>query len=176
MIEFLKKETEGNAFFLIETVRALAEAAGRLELVGKIAIPDVIFTKGMQAILAQRVGRVPDDCIDLLRLAAVAGRELNLALLRALSPDTNLDEWLQQCCDAPVMQYGDGTWQFSHEKVRDFILSAIPESERPEMHRQVALAMEKIAHDLETVAAFLAYHWSQAGERKRAERYIQGKD
>jgi eukaryotic-like serine/threonine-protein kinase len=175
VIEFLKRETEGNAFFIVETVRALAEAAGRLDLIENITIPSLILTRGIQAILEQRVKRVPDECYDLLRVAAVAGRELNLALLRAASPDTNLDEWLQLCGDAPVMHYSDGTWQFSHEKVRDFILSAIPESERSDLHRQVALAMEIITADIDECAAFLAYHWSQAGERAKAEAYARRK-
>ena len=30
-IEFLAKESEGNAFFLVESIRALAEDAGRLD-------------------------------------------------------------------------------------------------------------------------------------------------
>jgi eukaryotic-like serine/threonine-protein kinase len=175
VVEFLKRETEGNAFFLIETVRALAEAAGRLDLIENITIPSLILTRGIQAVLEQRVQRVPDECHELLRVAAVAGRELNLALLRAASPGTNLDEWLQLCGDAPVMHYTDGTWQFSHEKVRDFILNAIPDSERSDLHRQVALAMEIIAADIEECAAFLAYHWGQAGERKRAELYAERK-
>ncbi|MBZ0298760.1 MAG: serine/threonine-protein kinase PknK, partial [Anaerolineae bacterium] len=40
MLTLLRRETEGNAFFLVEVVRALAEAAGRLSMVGDMTLPE----------------------------------------------------------------------------------------------------------------------------------------
>src|SRR5262249_43199459 len=39
VLELLKKETEGNVFFLVEVVRALAEQAGRLTEIGRATLP-----------------------------------------------------------------------------------------------------------------------------------------
>ena len=39
ILQLLERETEGNIFFLVETVRALAEEAGGLDNIGKVTIP-----------------------------------------------------------------------------------------------------------------------------------------
>lgn len=168
LIEFLKRETEGNAFFLVETVRALAEAAGRLDLVGKMTVPAPFLTQGIKAILRQRLARIPENCHHLMQLAAIAGREVHLELLHALEQDADLDEWLQICGDAAVIRVRDGTWEFTHDKLRDFILEDIPEAERRELHRRVAEAMERLSPDMDEHAPSLAYHWTQAGQADRA--------
>src|SRR5215218_8348240 len=82
LIDFLQRETEGNAFFLVETVRALAEEAGSLSAVGTETLPEHLFTGGMQQVIWRRINRVPSSAHGLLKLAAVIGRDLDLPLLR----------------------------------------------------------------------------------------------
>src|SRR5579864_9198264 len=74
VLELLKKETEGNVFFLVEVVRALAEQAGRLSDIGQATLPRHVFAGGVQLVIEQRLKRVPDNARPLLNLAAVAGR------------------------------------------------------------------------------------------------------
>jgi hypothetical protein len=49
VLKLLQKETEGNAFFLVETVNALAEKAGRLDAVGQTPLPEYILPVGCSA-------------------------------------------------------------------------------------------------------------------------------
>lgn len=95
VIDLLRRETEGNAFFLVEVVRALAEEAGRLTDIGRRTLPPQITAGGVQQVVRRRLSRVPDFAHGLLKLAAVAGRQVDLKLLEyALTPqlpDANPD-------------------------------------------------------------------------------------
>src|SRR5450755_186729 len=44
IVSFLERETEGNAFFLVEAVRELAEASGRLDRVSPEMLPEHVFS------------------------------------------------------------------------------------------------------------------------------------
>src|SRR5260370_256608 len=85
IIELLERETEGNVFFIVEVVRALAEAAGDLQLIGLATLPQHVFAGGVQTIVQRRLDKVPEKYWPLLRLAAAFGRELDLTVLYALA-------------------------------------------------------------------------------------------
>lgn len=171
VVELLRRETEGNAFFLVETVRALAEGAGQLGKIGVTRPPQFIMPLGMQAILQRRLSRVPKDARPTMHLASVAGRVLDLALLRAMEPEFDFDAWLMTCTDASVLEaYGD-TWRFSHDKLREAIQKSLPHDLHHDLHRRVAEAMEVVYPDPNEYAAALAHHWYVAGDRDKELHY-----
>lgn len=43
LVTFLQQETEGNTFFIVETLRVLAEEAGQLDRVAVMTLPKQIF-------------------------------------------------------------------------------------------------------------------------------------
>jgi hypothetical protein len=167
VVELLRRETEGNAFFLVETVRALAEGAGRLDKIGVTRPPQFIMPLGIQAILQRRLSRVPKDARPLMRLASVAGRVLDLALLREMEQETDFDAWLIACTDASVLEAYGETWRFSHDKLREAIQRSLPHDLHHELHRRVAEAMESLYPDTSEFAAALAHHWRVAGDREK---------
>jgi tetratricopeptide (TPR) repeat protein len=172
VVDLLRHETEGNAFFVVEVVRALAERSGRLEQIATMTLPDKVFAGGMREIAQRRLKRVPEDARSLLRLAAVAGREVDLNVLRALDPAMNLDIWATACVSAAVLDVQEDRWRFAHDKLREGVLVAIPENELPALHRQVAEAIEKVYPDDPESYATLAYHFQQAGIRDKAVQYL----
>jgi predicted ATPase len=82
VIDLLRKETEGNVFFLVEVMRVLAEEAGELERIGSMPLPRQVIAGGVQQIVQRRLDRVPARWRLLLNLAAVGGRQLDLSVLR----------------------------------------------------------------------------------------------
>lgn len=84
VLDVLKRETEGNAFFMVEVVRALADEAGRLADIGRMTLPERIFAGGVQQVIRRRLNRVPEWGQALLQVVAVAGRQLDVAVLRHL--------------------------------------------------------------------------------------------
>jgi predicted ATPase len=81
--------TEGNPFFLEESVRTLVEAG---VLVGERgayrlahALPTIQVPATVQAVLAARMDRLPPEEKRLLQTAAVIGTEVPLPLLQAIA-------------------------------------------------------------------------------------------
>jgi tetratricopeptide (TPR) repeat protein len=162
VVDLLRRETEGNVFFLIEVVRALAEEAGRLDQVSAMALPEHVFTGGVDRIIQRRLQAVPSEARGLLKLAAVAGRELDLDLLHQLAPAHRTEHWLSVCIDAAVVEFRDGQWRFTHDKLRHGLLASIDHNEQRDLHGRVATGLEMLYPDAVGHYAALSYHWAQA--------------
>jgi tetratricopeptide (TPR) repeat protein len=171
VLQFLSQETEGNVFFLIEVVRALAEEAGRLDRVTSMALPQHVFTGGVERIIQRRLDAVPSDSRELLNLAAIAGRELNPTLLARLDPTIRIDRWLSHCIDAAVIEFRDGQLRFSHDKLRHGLMSRLADGDRKRLHSTVAAEMEILYEGKSGHYAALSYHWGEAGETTKEAQY-----
>lgn len=170
LIELLRRETDGNAYFVVEVVRALAEEAGELERVAEINLHRRVLTGGVQRILQKRLERVPLSAQPLLRVAAVAGQQINEKLLRQIAPEIDFEEWLNRCADS-ALTVKDERWIFSHAKLREMVLNEIDADKRRQLHRQVAEAIIATTHDPAQEAATLTYHWGMAGDPAREGQY-----
>ncbi len=171
VLNLLNLETEGNVFFLVETMRALAEEAGRLDEVGRMTLPKTVFAGGVRQIVQRRLGRVPAGDRPLLKLAAVAGRALDLEVLQGVMPKTDLETWLTTCANVAVLEVIEGRWQFVHDKLRESLIDNLDEDERPALHGQIAIALEETYPQDPQHAAALAEHWYAAGEMDQAAHY-----
>jgi tetratricopeptide (TPR) repeat protein len=183
IVERLQQETEGNTFFMVEVVRALAEVAGRLESIGTMTLPRSIFAGGIQKVVQRRLERVPTWGHALLRLAAVAGRQLDLGVVDALVESIGdlaghtRDEWLHICADVAVLEIADERWRFAHDKLREGLLGEIDDEASKRMHRAVAEAIEHTHGEDDAQAAILTLHWAAAGDTDKESHYaaIAGK-
>ena len=85
----LIERAQGNPFFLEESVRALVETGvlagepGNYRLVKAMQVAQVPAT--VQAILAARIDRLPPEDKAMLQTASVIGKDVPLALLRAIT-------------------------------------------------------------------------------------------
>lgn len=120
---WLAQQTEGNPFFLVETLRTLADQAGTLDAIPNTQQPQYLLPRGLEPIIQQRLQKISDIDRDLLYIAAVIGRELDLQILSLFNDD--LDYWLVRCANAHVIAYEEGAWRFSHEKVREGVLAKL---------------------------------------------------
>lgn len=164
VVTLLEHETEGNAFFLVETVRALAEEAGGLDYVADVTLPMQIFAQGIQQIVQRRLQQVPAGARPLLEVAAVAGRELDLRLLRHILQTDSLDTQLQAAADVAVLEVRENHWRFSHDKLREALRNQLSLEARQDYHRQIATAIEAIYPNDRNYSVALANHWFAAGD------------
>lgn len=169
LLDLIEKETEGNTYFIIEVVRALAEEAGSLETVGRHGVPERILAGGMERVLARRLSRLQDEARTLLRLAAVAGRQLDLAILSEAQPP--LEELIQACADAGVLEVHDQRWRFSHDKLRERLLDELGSAERATLHRRIAQRIAVTYPDSSAHASQAAYHYREAQMPAEAAHY-----
>src|SRR4029450_1988846 len=81
--------TEGNPFFLEESVRTLVETGVLVGEPGAYrlaqALPTIQIPATVQAVLAARIDRLPPEEKRLLQTAAVIGTEVPLPVLQAIA-------------------------------------------------------------------------------------------
>lgn len=169
VVSLLQRETEGNVYFLVEIVRALAEDAGRLAHVGQKTLPLQVFSGGIQEVVRRRLGRLPGAAHSLLRLAAVIGRQIDLSLLRRVVDDVYLNEWLMTCANGGVLSVQDGVWRFDHDKLREGVLAELNDDARRSLHAQAGALIEQVYVEDVRQATALAYHWCVAGRPDREQ-------
>ena len=174
IIHLLQEETEGNAFFLVETVRALAEEAGGLQSVGGATLPQSIFAGGVRRIILRRLEQVPVHNRPPLKLSAIIGRALDLDVLRAAFPSLEMEPWLTACANVAVLEVQDKRWRFAHDKLREALLDELPPEEQRELHSQAAASIETAFHDdLAPHYGRLAWHHALSENTKQECKYAR---
>jgi serine/threonine protein kinase/tetratricopeptide (TPR) repeat protein len=179
--ELLERETEGNAFFLVEVVRALAEEAGGLnEVARQRSLPARVLAGGVQQVVRRRLARVIPAARGLLRLAAVMGRIIDAETLEYAASTfgidlgcADIDAWLIECGNVAVLESIEGKWRFAHDKLREALLDDLSADDARILHRQAAAALEVVHQDhLREFAGVLVGHWRAAGDPERERRYV----
>ena len=169
LIDLLQQETEGNIFFIVEVVRALADEVGQLADIATMTLPASVVAGGIQSIVQRRLEHVPAAARPLLALAAIAGRDLDTAVLQAIEPQTHLDRWLTQV--ASVIEVQENRYRFAHDKLREGLLQTLPAENIPALHQQVAQALEAAHPADDAFAGLTAFHWRQAGNIEREAQF-----
>lgn len=172
VVDLLEQQTEGNTYFMLEVVRALAEDAGSLTAVADIELPEQVLTGGMQAVLQKRLNRVDARYQPILRYSAVIGRRVNEELLRHLLPEVDMMAGLYESEAAAVLSVLDNQWQFAHDKLRDSLLANLEVDDRRQLHRDVAQALEARYRDDAAYNEVLLEHWRQAGDTEKELQYL----
>lgn len=169
LVAFLARESEGNAFFLTEAVRAVAEEVGRLDQVRSSTLPENVFSEGMRSLMLRRLEKLPPSSIPGLRASALIGRRIDPRLLSEVLPEIDLESWLALCGGAAVLEPHGYGWRFSHDKLRDIILEEIDPDTRQALHRSIAEAIEAMyGTDSPDWIPALAIHWEGAGVAEKA--------
>jgi tetratricopeptide (TPR) repeat protein len=172
-VQTLQQQTGGNAFFLTEILRALAEEAGELEAIQ--AGQDIIFTDQIGKIFDRRWGALSEACRALMQGAAVAGREIDLRLLTALWPGQELEALLGEAAEYHVAEWREGAWRFEHDKLRERILGRIPPDDLRGWHARIATGLESF-YQQDSLGLLLlpmiAQHWEDAGRFLNAMPYL----
>lgn len=175
LLSFLERETEGNTFFLVEVVRALAEEAGGLGAIGHQALPEQLFPEGVLSILQRRTARLSSAVAALLPAAAVTGRLLNLKILskifQSCGASLTVDQFLLETAEAALLEIFDGRWRFTHDKFRTGVLRQVDDEALRRWHRLAAEAIDELYPDDPEWAAPLTHHWGIVGDRQMETIY-----
>jgi hypothetical protein len=175
LADLLQSETEGNALFMIEVLRELAQLAGHLDQIGVVTLPQRLFSGGIQTVLRRRLARLPEAARSLLTLAAIVGRQLDLALLRELGEQVastlDFETWLDLCANRAILERVDDQWRFTHDKLRETLLASLAKAEFAALSRQVAQAIEQRYPDDSHHWEALAHHWANARHLVKEAHY-----
>lgn len=175
LVDLLFKETEGNVQFVIEVIRTLAQEAGDFYQISSMELPKEVTAGGIQLILQRRLENLEDADFSLLRACAFIGREINEALLTQLIQKQgqvyNIEDWLAKCLNRGIFDLHNGTWRFSHDRLRTSVTQDLDSKETVKLHEQIALVIEQVYPDAPEHYAKLQYHWSQADNRSLELKY-----
>jgi predicted ATPase len=170
VVDLLQRETEGNVFFLVEVVRALAEDAGGLQRIGLMTLPANIFAGGVQQVVQRRLDHIPFENRHLLRVAAISGRYLDLAVLKAIDPEVDLDNWLALCSNAAILEAADERWRFAHDKLREGLLKDLSNEQKHDLHILIAEKMQEVYREqIDEYAGIIADHYEEAKDLRYAQ-------
>ena len=134
------ERAEGNPFYAIELARLLGEDAD--------AARDV--PASVRDAVRRRLGQLGDDTLDVLTIAAVTGRDIDLPVL-ARATSCELGRCLDLLDPAAVHRLlvdsreAPGALRFNHSLVREVLLDGLTPTRRARLHLQVADAIAAAA-------------------------------
>ena len=175
LLQHLVRQSEGNPFFAVQTVRALVDerqlcATGegwQYEKSESAQLPRAIGD-----LLARRIERLSRGRRDILALAAVLGREFDPEVLVAAcdrdEADVHdaLDEGLASAVLAPSTRERP-LLTFTHVQLTRALLQSVNPLRLRRLHERIARALETMPH---RDPAILAIHFDAAGSSSNAYR------
>jgi class 3 adenylate cyclase/tetratricopeptide (TPR) repeat protein len=170
----LIERTEGNPFFLEESVRTLVEdkvlagerGAHRLAR----ALPAAQVPDSVQAVLAARIDRLPPEDKRLLQSASVIGRVVPFALLAAIAglPEDALRQSLARLHAAEFLYettlFPDLEYAFKHALTHEVAYASLLQERRRDLHARIVGAMETLYADRRAEQVERLAHHALQGE------------
>src|SRR5207244_2676894 len=157
LIHLLITRTEGNPFFLEESVRTLVETGVLIGEPGAYRLGQVLPTiqvpATVQAVLAARIDRLPPEEKRLLQTAAVIGYDVPLPLVQAIAelPEADLHRGLAHLQAAEFLYetrlFPEREFTFKHALTHEVAYGSLLQERRRALHAQVVTALEALAGD-----------------------------
>jgi class 3 adenylate cyclase/tetratricopeptide (TPR) repeat protein len=180
----LIERTEGNPFFMEESVRTLIEThvligeRGAYRLAKDVATIQV--APSVQAMLAARIDRLPPEAKKLLHCAAVIGHEGPLVLLQAIVEEDDdgvrhalshlqAGAFVYETCLFPDLEY-----TFRHALTHEVTYRSLLHEQRRVLHARIVEAIERLyANRLAEHTERLAYHAFRGEVWEKAVSYLR---
>ncbi|BCB76552.1 hypothetical protein GCM10022251_22660 [Phytohabitans flavus] len=156
--------TAGNPFFVRELSRLLADGGALTEdAAARAGVPSTV-----RDVVHDRMAGLDDGSQDLLQVAAIVGRDIDL---RVLARAAGLDGQAILHHLAPLEALGllgptpgdPYSYRFAHDLVRESVAGSTPRRRATQLHLRVAEALEWNDSDGETATESLAHHLWAAG-------------
>jgi class 3 adenylate cyclase/tetratricopeptide (TPR) repeat protein len=172
--QLLIARTEGNPFFLEESVRTLVETGvlvgepGTSRLVKSLDSLRVPAT--VQAVLAARIDRLPQEEKRLLQTAAIIGTAVPLLLLQAIAelPEAELYHSLAHLQAAEFLYetrlFPEHEYTFKHALTHEVANSSLLQERRRALHARIVEALEALAGDRVAEEVERLAHHAMRGE------------
>ncbi len=175
LVRYLIELSEGNPLFADELLRTLERegivrqvgSSWRLADLSTAPIPSLI-----QQLIERRMESLDERSRSAIRVAAVIGQKVPLAMWELLVDPASLGEAMQEAMDAGLIRGASEVSgiTFRHALVRNAVYATVMLHERRALHGKLAeLFMNRSRQDLESIS----FHLKQAGDERAAEWLIR---
>jgi tetratricopeptide (TPR) repeat protein len=180
----LIERTEGNPFFLEESVQTLVETrvlVGDRGAYRMARAPEAWqIPATAQAIVAARIDRLPPEDKRLLQAASVIGKDVPFALLHAIAdmPENSLRRGLTQLQAAKFLYetslFPDLEYTFKHALTHEVAYGSVLQDRRRALHARIMGALEALYPDrVAEQVERLAYHAFRGELWEKAVTYLR---
>jgi predicted ATPase/class 3 adenylate cyclase len=184
LTRLLIARTDGNPFFLEESVRTLVETGALVGAPGAYrlaqSLPTIQVPATVQAVLAARIDRLAPEDKRLLQTAAVIGTEVPFPLLQALSevPEEALHRGLDHLQAAELLYetrlFPEREYTFKHALTHEVAYSGLLQERRRVLHGRIVEVLEAlVAERLTEQVERLAHHAWQGEVWEKAVYYLR---
>ncbi|MDD5371613.1 MAG: BTAD domain-containing putative transcriptional regulator, partial [Anaerolineaceae bacterium] len=189
-VAFLNR-TQGHPLFAVELLQSMAAGGGLIKdkhgrLIESSALDWDILPARVEAVIAERLGRLPKRLLDVLQVASVEG-EVFMAEVAAqvLGVDENeIVRWLSvEIGKEHRLARSEGVrWQgsqrlfqyrFDHILFQKYLYTTLDPFERAHWHGMIGSTMENLFGDsVADMAVSLSWHFEKAENKKKAIHYL----
>ncbi len=146
----LVEQTQGNPFFLEESVRTLVETRAMVGERGAYRLGTNVNTirvpPTVQSVLAARIDRLPPEDKRLLQSASVVGKDVPLGILQAIAelPEGEVRRGLRslQAAEFLYETRPDLEYTFTHALTHDVAYGSLVQPRRQALHTRIVEAIE----------------------------------
>jgi len=197
--ETLTRHTDGNPLFTVELLRGLRERGDLVQdEAGRwVEGPELDWGRlpaRVEAVIAERIGRLPSMCRAILAVASVKGEVFRaevVARVRGVDAEEvihclsgPLSQQYHLVCAEGVERLGPGTqrlsrYRFRHNLFQKYLYTSLDEVERVHLHEAVGNVLEALYKQsgagsgaMAALAPQLARHFEIAGLATRAVGYL----
>lgn len=183
-LEAIYRETDGNQFFVEELCKALIAEGKLYRQDGRWQRPnmaEIQLPQSVRGAILARVGRLPEETQEMLRWAAIIGREFDFGVLQQASElaEETLIDALETAVHAQLVselkpdraarvRAGSENFIFAHALTVTALRESMSAIRRRRLHSRAAAALaSRYPDDYEA----LAYHYAEAGDIENARHY-----
>jgi class 3 adenylate cyclase/tetratricopeptide (TPR) repeat protein len=182
IIRQIVKRTGGNPFFIEEVVRSFIDEGvvviknGSFKVTDKIQ--DVSIPHTINDVLMARIDRLEEETRDLVKVAAVIGRNFFPRVLADVARTIkNIDSRLSYLKEIQLFRkrkrLGEVEYFFKHALAQEVTYESILPLKCKKLHLEVAQSIEKVFSDrIHEFYGMLAYHYSRAENLAKAEEFL----
>ena len=176
------EKTRGNPFFAEEVVKSLKEEdviyreenKWKLREISKIEFPDTV-----KSVVEARVGRLDEECQNVLTLASFVGNDFSCEALSGVTgiEESKLLEIIEKLLKTGLVKdrviRGEDVCSFVDIIVRDVVYEEVSPFRHRKLHNDVGVALEKAyARKLDEHFGELALHFLEGGDKDKALDYF----
>jgi adenylate cyclase len=173
LVRKFAEHTGGNPLFVAELFRHLKDEGrlfdARSYWTRDIDLDDVEIPDTVRIVLERRLQRVSPETQNVLRAAAVIGRQFEPDLLEEVAEidSDTLISALDEAEQARILRGPSGRrdtmWRFAHQLICQMLTGAIPQLRRQRLHLRVADAMARLDRESRVYTSGIAHHLYSAG-------------